>query len=151
MKDSQESWLFYLVLDKQLDEHYLQLSRYMGLKGISLIPVNFEQFQDLVRAQKNINVLACSYNLDSHHRLSVMFKRFFRLALKTGSLNFIHLSSFSAFEIKGVVNKDCYEFYRLPIDVEYFTNSFSQKYFSDSAVKKSWPGARIRRTPTNLF
>lgn len=139
-------FIFYLVLEEELPPAFYQFDRQLKARGFMLVPVRIDQLQGLLAtAEQTQTLVICSVtNSREIKAYNQRVRKFLKYILKTRSLTFLLMTSFS--KINDVVNPNQYANYYLlkyPLDAAALSDRIVQYYTQKSEINTTrWPGGK---------
>ncbi len=145
--DSNE-WIFILKLGDALPDGYVKLVEQFAAQGISLVPIEFDQYIEFFKKFNHIDLIVVENGLEQRKQFTHFFKRHFEFAVKNKLLSLYHLSSFAPATINMNFGKtNGYHYYQLPLKVCKLVDSIITTYSTRKYNRQKWPGGRRGRLP----
>lgn len=138
--ETNETWIFYLKLQKALPKKYFRLDQEFKRFGKSLVPVTIKSIGDLIKKNKKIHLMIVVRNLDEYRYFNSKVKKILKFLVRTGRVNLYVTASFSAVNDNSIMRRDFYFFMKLPVSYEFLCQSVTRVIDSNELHAHKWPG-----------
>lgn len=149
---NEPKYLFFLQLSQRLPDSYFRLAAYLIDYDVTLVPI---YLNDLLKISVNDfrpSILMLNNSLESNNNYQIYRKKFLDFALQTNKYVIYEISSFSPNPNSYKVRKnEYYNYYQLPIEIEYLASEIARIAYKHSSVKSAWPGGKNFRLPNQVL
>lgn len=140
--------IFVLTFNNKLPEGYSKLSNHFAGHGISLVPIEFDQYMEFFKSFNHINLLVMENGFQQKKWFRKYFRGHFEFAVKNKVLTLHHISSFSEVRFRnGYERFYNYHHYKLPLKTHELVDDIAQKYYTKKHGYQKWPGGRRGKVP----
>ena len=141
--ENAQPFIFFLTLEERLPEQFYTFDRLFKERNCILVPVRFDQLQQLVASteQTHVMVLSCVTTFREYKLFNEKVRKILKYVLKSRRLSFVKLCSFSKLNdsrIHGLTKN--YYFIKTPVDARAITDRMISFHEMKSVKSQIWPG-----------
>lgn len=141
--ENSRPFIFYLTLSERLPDQYYVFDALLREAGYVLVPVKFDQLQQLVARteQAHVLVLSCVTSFREYKIFSDKVRGILKYVLKSKRLSFFEFSSFSKLNDSRLLGLGKnYFFIKTPVDARAFVERLVSYHERKSEKSDLWPG-----------
>ena len=117
--DPTHDFIFFLVLGNKVPHFFYKLAQLFTRRDITLVPVNIEQFTELVKSIKYAHVICVVPDFSSKKSFEMKLERYLKFAVKQKKVVLHHISSFEDVEkLRKMQQAGVYKYYKLPMKMD---------------------------------
>lgn len=140
--------IFVMTFNGKLPSGYAKVAKRFTEYGISLVPIEFDQYLEFFRSFNHIHLLIIEGGINQKQWFKRCFQGHFEFAIKSKVLTLHHISSFSAASFKkGYERFANYSYYKLPVKTHDLVDDIAEKYYTQKHGYQKWPGGKRGKVP----
>jgi hypothetical protein len=140
--------IFFLTLEQRLPEFFFQAANMFNSLGVSLVPVNIMELNEIKKGEQNISVLVYTASLSQLTKFYRLRQKNLDMAMRTGKFTLFHLSSFSRIlELERMQRVGTYRPYYLPLSIRDICQQITYELRKRTEKIERWPGGRRAKLP----
>ncbi len=146
-----DTCIFFLNLTRELPEFYFQMANLLNQHGVTLIPVNLIELQEIKKGERNVMVLVHTASMQELSRFYRLRSRFIDHAVLHGKFRLFHTTSFGRIaKYARAMKNGYYHHFALPLRTSKLAESMANFAFKYHRNKERWPGGRRAKLPVAL-
>jgi len=135
-------YVYYLQLQRDSDESYIQLAASMRNLGVTLIPVKCHDLDHYILGE-SIPLIVMTDTIEKQKQFQRFRKSYLDFALRSQKVTLFHLNSFARISsLYEQERKGLYHQMMLPIRTSDVAEKIITFYFKQISNEKVWPGGR---------
>lgn len=138
--EAKEHWIFYLQLSKNLSEDFFFLDESLKKSKKSLIPVTLKSLLECARESRAIHVLIIVKSYSEYKYFHRKIKKLIGYMMMTQRIHLYIASSFDGVNDCFIMKENYYNFIKLPVELETFSQSVSHMVDTKESQLNHWPG-----------
>ncbi len=143
MNALKDEWIFYLKLQPELSENFLQLDKNFKQFGYNLIPVSFPNLLRLIQTKETFHVITIVSNQREANYYAKHVSKPIKNLLRFRKINLFTASSYGFInESSKLTFRDNYEFHQLPIPTSVLCDKVITTVLDQAVESSKWPGGR---------
>ncbi|MFN8370994.1 MAG: hypothetical protein U0T83_10280 [Bacteriovoracaceae bacterium] len=149
MEKSEIKKIFYLRMGTRLPDCYFQLSSFFKDRGITLVPVELNEFNEVnKKAKEKPHLITIESNFLEKVELRKNLEGGLALSVKAKKIHFYHLTSFSPVNnLLSLKYSYTYNYFPLPMQIKEIADKISNIYFEQFDNESKWPGGHRAKLP----
>lgn len=141
-----EKTIFFLHFDEKLPNWFFGLSVFFNQHQVKLVPMSIGQLSEFTKNQAQAFVMTVVSNYHQKKQFEAALKGHLGFAIRHGSLNCYHVSSFeNKNEFLTIKKGDTYLFFKLPYSMKKLADEVSDHLRQKMENSNEWPGGRRPR------
>lgn len=137
---SQQQWIFYLKLTKDLPPEYLRLDHEFKKTNKVLVPINLKTLMEHAKKNTNLHVLFLVKSISEYNYFNNKVKKVLKFLLIGRRVHLYIGSSFSAVNDSSIMKRDYYYYARLPVAINKFCQAVRYEIDRKETTILKWPG-----------
>lgn len=143
-----DTCIFFLTLGKTLPEFYFQAANIYNSVGVTLVPVNFVELQEISKGERDVFLMTHVSCLSEQIKFFKLREKFLDHAIHQSKFRLFHITSFGrVFEYARAQRKGYYHPINLPQLTKEICYQIASKVIEYQEKKESWPGGRRAKLP----
>lgn len=147
-KSSTSTFIFFLTLGRSLPDFFFQAANLYNSIGITLIPVNLLELNEIKKGEQEVSVIIYTSCLSELVKFYKLRKSNLDMAMNTKKFRIFHISSFGkVLDLDRAQRMGTYHHIALPRltrEICYFVASNVLKH---NGLSQKWPGGRRAKLP----
>ncbi len=138
--ETNDNWIFYLRLKKNLPEDYLSMDQHFKAYGRSLIPIGLKALLEATKNKRTIHLLVIIKSYQDYRYYVRRVRKIMKYLMRTQRVHLYVASSFSLANDPLVIKKNYYSFVKLPVRMDRFCEFVSTSIEVRESNLLHWPG-----------
>jgi hypothetical protein len=138
--ESENRWIYFLKLSKDLPEFYLNLDQNFKRFDKSLVPITLKSLVESVKRNDEIHLVVVIRSFREFEYFNKKVRKMLKYIVRQERVNIYMASSFSSVNDPSIMRKDFYNYIKLPVDMNLYCESVATMIEVKNLKLKKWPG-----------